>query len=80
MAIALMVCITFKLKLVGRLGSFFLKKYMHKINKKKKAPGYPELSLNNIMLKEYYFLMKDTRRFCTRPSSVLLSAIGLVSP
>jgi len=29
-AIALMVCITFKLKLVGLLGSFFLKKYMYK--------------------------------------------------
>jgi len=36
-AIALMVCITFKLKLVGLFGSFFLKKYMNKFNKKKKA-------------------------------------------
>jgi hypothetical protein len=37
-AVALMACITFKLKLVGRLGSFFLKKYMNKFNKKE---GYP---------------------------------------
>ncbi len=28
MAVALMACITFKLKLLGLLGSFFLKKYM----------------------------------------------------
>jgi hypothetical protein len=31
MAIALIVCITLKLKLVGRLGSFFLKKYIKQI-------------------------------------------------
>jgi hypothetical protein len=37
-AIALITCITLRLKLVGRLGSFFLKKYMDKFNKKKKAP------------------------------------------
>jgi len=37
MAIALMACITFRLKLVGRFGSFFLKKYMNKFKKKKKA-------------------------------------------
>jgi len=37
MAIALIVCITFRLKLVGLFGSFFLKKYMNKFNKKKKA-------------------------------------------
>jgi len=30
-AIALMVCITLRLKLVGRLGSFFLKKYIVQI-------------------------------------------------
>jgi len=36
-AMALIVCITFRLKLVGRFGSFFLKKYMNKFNKKKKA-------------------------------------------
>lgn len=41
MAMALMVCITFKLKLVGRLSSFLRKKYINKSNKKK-APGYPE--------------------------------------
>lgn len=29
MAVALITCITFKLKLVGRLGSFFLKKYIN---------------------------------------------------
>jgi len=29
-AIALMVCITLRLKLVGLLGSFFLKKYINK--------------------------------------------------
>ena len=38
MAIALIVCITFKLKLVGLFGSFFRKKYMNKFSKKKKAP------------------------------------------
>jgi hypothetical protein len=37
MAMALMACITLRLKLVGLFGSFFLKKYMNKINKKKKA-------------------------------------------
>ena len=37
MAIALIVCITFRLKLVGLFGSFFLKKYMNKFSKKKKA-------------------------------------------
>ncbi len=31
MAVALMACITRKLKLVGRLGSFFLKKYIVQI-------------------------------------------------
>jgi hypothetical protein len=36
-AIALITCITFRLKLVGRFGSFFLKKYMNKFKKKKKA-------------------------------------------
>jgi hypothetical protein len=37
MAIALMVCITFRLKLVGLFGSFFLKKYIYKyIGKKRK--------------------------------------------
>jgi len=47
MAMALMICITLRLKLVGLLGSFFLKKYMNKFNKKKKAPrnGEPSASL-----------------------------------
>jgi len=36
-----MVCITFKLKLLGLLSSFFRKKYINK-SKQKKAPGYPE--------------------------------------
>ena len=31
MAIAFMVCITLRLKLVGLLGSFFLKKYIKQI-------------------------------------------------
>jgi len=35
MAMALMACITFRLKLVGRLGSFFLKKYIYKYMGKK---------------------------------------------
>jgi hypothetical protein len=34
MAIALMVCITFRLKLVGLLGSFFRKKYINKYKAK----------------------------------------------
>lgn len=34
MAIALIVCITFKLKFCGLLGSFFLKKYISKSTKK----------------------------------------------
>jgi hypothetical protein len=42
MAIALMVCITFRLKLVGLFGSFFLKKYMNKFNKKRRLPGKRE--------------------------------------
>ena len=33
MAMAFMVCITFRLKLVGRLGSFFRKKYIYKFIK-----------------------------------------------
>jgi len=37
-AMAFMVCITLRLKLVGRLGSFFLKKYMNKFNKKRRPP------------------------------------------
>jgi len=41
MAIALMACITFRLKLVGRLGSFFLKKYIYKyMGKKVKGVRY----------------------------------------
>jgi hypothetical protein len=35
-----MVCITFKLKLVGLPGSFFLKKYIDKFNKKRRLPVY----------------------------------------
>ncbi len=42
-----MVCITFKLKLVGLFGSFFLKKYMNKFNKKKEGFPKPE-SLQHI--------------------------------
>jgi hypothetical protein len=35
---ALMVCITFKLKLLGRFGSFFLKKYIGaKVENKKES-------------------------------------------
>jgi len=34
MAIALMVCITLRLKLVGLLGSFFRKKYIYKYKQK----------------------------------------------
>jgi hypothetical protein len=37
MAIALMVCITLRLKFVGLFGSFFLKKYINKYRK-----GYAE--------------------------------------
>jgi hypothetical protein len=37
MAMALITCITFRLKLVGLFGSFFRKKYMNKFSKKKKA-------------------------------------------
>ena len=35
-AMALIVCITFRLKLVGLLGSFFLKKYIYKYKHKAK--------------------------------------------
>ncbi len=35
-AMALMICITLRLKLVGRLGSFFLKKYIYKYKQKQK--------------------------------------------
>jgi len=42
-----MICITFRLKLTGLFGSFFLKKYMSKFNKKKE--GLPvSASLLNI--------------------------------
>jgi hypothetical protein len=39
MAMALMACITFRLKLVGRLGSFLRKKYMNKFTKKEGSPS-----------------------------------------
>jgi len=35
-AVALIACITFRLKLVGLFGSFFLKKYIRKFNKKRR--------------------------------------------
>jgi len=41
-AMALMTCITFRLKLVGLLGSFLRKKYMNKFNKKKEGSPKPE--------------------------------------
>jgi hypothetical protein len=47
-AVALIICITFRLKLVGLLGSFFRKKYMNKFNKKKRRlpeTGEPSVSL-----------------------------------
>jgi len=43
MAIALMACITLRLKLVGLLGSFFRKKYIYKYKQKaqsKKAKSF----------------------------------------
>jgi len=78
MAVALMVCITFKLKLVGLLGSFFLKKYMVQTYKKK-GSGKTGTLRQNFMIQNY-FTLNSTRRFITRPSSVELSAIGIVSP
>jgi len=52
-AIALMVCITFRLKLVGLFGSFFRKKYMNKFSKKRRLPATGEPSeyfnLSNII-------------------------------
>jgi hypothetical protein len=45
-AIALITCITLRLKLVGLLGSFFLKKYIYKFNKKRRLSGTPESLLN----------------------------------
>jgi len=47
-AVALMICITFRLKLVGLFGSFFRKKYMNKFNKKRRLPGMG--SLLNILI------------------------------
>jgi hypothetical protein len=38
-AVAFMACITFRLKLVGLFGSFFLKKYMNKFSKKRRLTG-----------------------------------------
>ncbi len=38
-AVALIKCITFRLKLVGLFGSFFLKKYMNKFSKKRRLTG-----------------------------------------
>jgi hypothetical protein len=48
-AIALMACITFRLKLVGLLGSFFLKKYMNKFNKKRRLSETGEPSANYLI-------------------------------
>ena len=48
MAMALIVCITFRLKLVGLFGSFFRKKYISKFNKKRRLPGMG--SLLNILI------------------------------
>lgn len=75
---ALMVCMTFKLKLLGLVSSFLRKKYINK-SKQKKAPGYPE-PFKSINFCINYICANSTRRFITRPSSVELSAIGLVSP
>lgn len=53
MAMVLMACITFRLKLVGRFGSFLRKKYMNKFIKKEGSPstGKPSeyLKLMNII-------------------------------
>ncbi len=43
MAMALIICITFKLKFIGLFGSFFLKKYITQIYiKKESPPSYSE--------------------------------------
>jgi len=48
-AVALIMCITFRLKLVGLLGSFFLKKYMYKLSKKRRlaVAGKPSEYVND---------------------------------
>ena len=55
-----MVCITFKLKLVGLFGSFFLKKYMNKFNKKKKASRNREAFKLFDLVKLFYFELNTT--------------------
>jgi len=77
-AIALIICITLRLKLLGRLSSFLRKKYINKSNKKK-GFGLSEAFFKGLIIANY-FCLNSTRRFITRPSSVELSAIGLVSP
>jgi hypothetical protein len=44
MAVALMICITFKLKFWGLSGSFLRKKYIYKYNKKRGLRMIPEPS------------------------------------
>jgi hypothetical protein len=52
MAVALIACITFRLKLVGLFGSFFRKKYISKFNKKRRLPGMGSLLniFNNLII------------------------------
>jgi hypothetical protein len=66
----------------GRPVRVFFSEEVHSANltKKRKPRVIRGFRINNIILKEYYFLVNDTRRLSTRPSSVELSAIGLVSP
>lgn len=84
-AMALMACITFRLKLVGRLGSFFLKKYIYKyMGKKVKGKSRKMLMLN---IKYRTFKISDIRHskpgvgYSYPPASVIeLSVINKKRP
>jgi len=80
-AVVLIMCMTFKLKLCGRFGSFFLKKYiMPKLLNKKRVPTSGTLFYNLLIYNIVYFCLNSTRRFCERPASVAFEATGRLSP
>ena len=68
MAMALIICIARRLKLVGRLGSFFLKKYIStNVENKKESRLLSGLFLQYVLQYAYihycYCCLNSTRRF-----------------
>lgn len=62
-AVALIVCMTLRLKLVGLLGSFFLKKYISKFSKKKKASRNRKAFKIFVWLKLFLFELNATVQY-----------------